>query len=130
MILDTSFILDLMGADEQAIDRYHKFSERNEAVRVCALTIFELWTGIACSSNPDAEKAKVTSALSQFDVIKLSRQSAEKAGEINGALIRAGSRIDPEDAMIAGIALLENETVLTRNVRHFSCVKGLRVESY
>lgn len=130
MILDTSFILDLMEEDKGAVARYVKLSENNEIVRVCAPTIFELWTGIACSSSPEAEKAKVSNALSQFDVIKFDGRCAEKAGEINGSLIRGGRRIDPEDTMIAGTALLENETVLTRNVKHFSRVLGLRVETY
>ena len=55
---------------------------------------------------------------------------AEKAGEIHGTLAKGGQGIDNIDAMIAATALLENETVLTRNIKHFSRVKGLRVESY
>lgn len=38
--------------------------------------------------------------------------------------------IDPEDAMIAGIALLSNETILTKNVEHFSRIRNLKIETY
>lgn len=38
--------------------------------------------------------------------------------------------IDAIDSMIAAIALLENEPLLTRNTKHFTRIKGLRVESY
>lgn len=38
--------------------------------------------------------------------------------------------IDPEDAMIAGIALINNETVLTKNVEHFSRIRDLKIETY
>ncbi len=38
--------------------------------------------------------------------------------------------IDPEDAMIAGIALINNESVLTKNVEHFSRIRDLKIETY
>ncbi|KAF5434089.1 putative nucleic acid-binding protein, contains PIN domain [Candidatus Methanophagaceae archaeon] len=38
--------------------------------------------------------------------------------------------IDPEDAMIAGIALINDESVLTRNVEHFSRIRDLKIETY
>lgn len=38
--------------------------------------------------------------------------------------------IDPEDAMIAGIALINDESVLTKNVEHFSRIRDLKIETY
>ncbi len=38
--------------------------------------------------------------------------------------------IDPEDTLIAGIALINNETVLTKNVEHFSRIRDLKIETY
>jgi len=44
--------------------------------------------------------------------------------------IRAGSRIDLEDAMIAGIAKAHRETMVTRNVRRFEGIEGVTIERY
>jgi len=41
-----------------------------------------------------------------------------------------GSMVDPEDAMIAGIAKVHSERVLTRNRKHFQGIEGVNVESY
>jgi tRNA(fMet)-specific endonuclease VapC len=38
--------------------------------------------------------------------------------------------IDPEDAMLAGISKVRNEPIITRNVRHFSNIDGVKVETY
>lgn len=38
--------------------------------------------------------------------------------------------MDPEDAMIAGIARVNGEAVVTRNLRHFKGIKGVAVETY
>ena len=130
MILDTSFIIDLMEGDEAALLRKMKLAEHKEMYRVAAPTIFELWSGISASDKPEKEKAKVLAALSEVITLQLSRKSAEKGGEIHGTLSKEGQGIDAIDSMIAAIATLENDTVLTRNVKHFMRVRGLKVESY
>ena len=58
MILDTSFIIDLMDADESALARKQKIGENKESYRVAAPTVFELWSGIFSSSMPDKEKSR------------------------------------------------------------------------
>ena len=130
MILDTSFIIDFMEGDEGALERHRKLIERAETYRVSSAAIFELWTGVAHSKRRSEEKLKVTKALSGISTIPLTSLMAEKAGEIHGTLAKEGQAIDIVDAMIAATAVLENETVLTRNIKHFSRVKGLRIESY
>ncbi len=130
MILDTDFIIDVMNKENFAVEKLQRLSAYKAHFRVSAPTIFELWVGIALSKMPRDERMKVESALSDFDVLQLSLSTAQKAGEIHGTLLKARQEIDVVDSMIAGIALLENETVLTRNVKHFSRVRGLRVESY
>lgn len=130
MILDTDFIIDLMKKEENAVAKQQKLYEDNEVLRVTAPTIFELWTGIALSERQAGEKSKLVSAVGNLNTITLNQQKAEKAGEIHGSLIKAGQEIDAIDSMIAAIASLENEPLLTKNTKHFTRIKGLRVESY
>jgi predicted nucleic acid-binding protein len=65
-----------------------------------------------------------------MNILGLDAECAAKAGEVQGKLIRKGKMINPEDAMIAGIALINNETVLTKNVEHFSRIRDLKIETY
>jgi len=53
-----------------------------------------------------------------------------ESGNIHRKLSRKGVTIDPEDSMIAGIAKVHNETLLTRNKKHFEKIEGLDVEGY
>ena len=39
-------------------------------------------------------------------------------------------QIDPEDAMIAGIARTNKQRIITRNVKHFSDIEGVEIENY
>lgn len=38
--------------------------------------------------------------------------------------------INIEDIMLAGIALTHNESIITRNIKHFSKIEGLKIETY
>ncbi|MBI5389465.1 PIN domain-containing protein [Candidatus Woesearchaeota archaeon] len=63
-------------------------------------------------------------------LLDFNRKAAELAGSISRNLKAAGQEIDPEDCMIAAIALLHHETLLTRNMHHFERIAGLKVKSY
>lgn len=130
MILDTTFIIDLMRRNESALATKDRLLTGNETFRISSATVFELWSGIAASDKAELEKAKVLAAMKGVDLIGISRVVAEKAGEVHGTLVKEGKAIDHIDAMIAATAMLENETVLTRNTKHFTRVTGLKVESY
>lgn len=56
--------------------------------------------------------------------------SALEAGIIDGTLIKEGKMIDPLDSMIAGIAMHKHKKIITRNIKDFSRIKGLKLERY
>ena len=130
MITDTTFLIDVMRNDERAVAKLNDFIKNAEPQLVTAVTIFELFSGLARSTKPVAEKNKVMNRLKGLLVLHLDYDAAQKAGEIDGDLIKSGEMIQPLDSMIAGIALIKKEKVLTRNVKDFSKVKNLEIETY
>lgn len=130
MIFDTSFVIDVMRADEAAVLKLRDISIMGEKRIVTSPTIFELFSGLARSQKPSLEKNKIMRILKSQMIIELDNESAEKAGEIHGSLIKSGNGIASLDSMIAGIALVRHEKVLTRNAKDFSKVKGLEIETY
>jgi len=130
MILDTSFLIDLMNRDAAAVSRAKTLERRGEDLRVPAPSLFELWRGVHLAARSAQEAQRVTAILGGFPTAALDAAAATRAGEVDAQLIKQGSQIDPEDAMIAGIALTLGQPLLTRNARHFSRVPGLQVESY
>ena len=127
MILDTTVLIDLMKADINAINKIKELKERK---LVTTPTIFELWSGITKSNKPEQEKRKELEILDSQLILNLVRKSAEEAGKISGTLIKEGETIDTEDSMIAGIAKVHNESILTRNVDHFNRIRDIKIETY
>lgn len=56
--------------------------------------------------------------------------AARRYGELRAALEQRGLPIGDSDLRIAAVALVNNLTVITRNVRHFERVPGLAVENW
>ena len=128
MIADTSFVIDLIRNNPAAVRKINELS--GEEQKITSPTVFELYTGVSRSKWPEKEKKKVLEYLSRQTIIEMDAKSAEFAGTIDGDLIRKGERISQVDCMIAGIALCKKETVLTKNVKDFSKIKTLSLESY
>ncbi len=80
--------------------------------------------------HSDAEHRKVRAVIDTKPVIPADRAVMKKAGTVGGQLITDGREIDREDCVIAATALIEEESVVTRNVDHFERIEGVEVRSY
>jgi tRNA(fMet)-specific endonuclease VapC len=134
-LLDTTFLIDLIreARHRRAGPATMKLDEllgRGEALRISVFTIGELYIGVAKGTQPAREREKIERALQPFDVLPFESSTARIFGGVVGELERKGLPISDMDALIASVALENQELVVTRNVRHFQRIAGLRVEAY
>jgi len=130
MILDTTFLIDLLQNQVEATEKLKLLQAKNIPISITTPSIVEIWTGLHYTKKTETEKKKILDVLESQIVHNLDKESAEKAGEINGSLIKKGEQIEIIDSMIAGIASKNNEPVLTRNIKHFGKIKEIKVETY
>ncbi len=130
MLLDTSFIIDLLRGRESAVKKIQMLESEAIATNISAPSIFELFIGISLTKKPAAEKKKIMDVLESWGTLSLDSNCAARGGIIHGQLIKEGQSIDPEDSMIAAIAIVNDETLLTKNVKHFERIPDLNIESY
>jgi len=128
MILDTSFFIDLLRNDSGAVSKARELELQNVPLATTSVAVFELWRGFSALNQDKMERA--CAMLDQLKVYPLSSQNARIGGRIAHALDTIGQEIDPEDAMMAGIALENHEEMLTRNVKHFGRIPNLVVHRY
>jgi tRNA(fMet)-specific endonuclease VapC len=72
-------------------------------------TIFELYVGISLSKKAEEEKSEIVSVLRSLPQLALDFQSACECGSIYGNKVQRGMRVDPEDAMLVGIAKVHRD---------------------
>jgi tRNA(fMet)-specific endonuclease VapC len=127
MILDTFFLIDLMNNKSGAVKKIQELN--NESQIITAVSIFELCSGLARIQKSETEKQKIMNVLLGQAIFSLDLESAKVGGEIDGVLAKGGEMIDLEDCMIAGMAIVKNQPVLT-NDNHFSRIRGLKIVNY
>lgn len=130
MIEDTSFIIDILEGDADAL-AYHEILEKsNRPRKVSAITVLELYEAVPQLDVPEKRQQKILDVLDTRHTVSADGTVMQKAGKISGTLLSRGAEIDREDCIIAATALLTDEPVLTRNSNHFERIDGLDVESY
>lgn len=130
MILDTSFIIDLMNGDEGAVDTAQKLEHSDALPKIPTMTLMELYIGVGYLEDGNAELDKIKNVVSSLPIIHLDDGIAKRAGLLTGELKRNGESISRGDAVIGSTAAVYNEPVLTANVNEFERIEGLKVETY
>ena len=125
MILDTTFLIDLLKNKKEAVEKARDLENSFEPISTTTISVFEIWQGLK-----NSEASRIKSLLSSLGTFGLDIESAIMAGDISRDLSRKGQKIDSEDCMIAGIVIKNKETLLTRNINHFSRIHDLKVVGY
>lgn len=128
MIADTTFFIDLLKNKQEAVKKAEEIERNSIELTTTSITVFELWRGFGQLDTNKKEKA--SQLIEQLTIYPLQLTTAKKAGQIANELDRKGQEIDPEDIMIAAIAIENNEEILTRNEKHFNRIQNLKIQTY
>ena len=129
VLLDTSFLIDLMNGDPAAVEKAEKIERDLVQQRLSSMTLFELYYGVSRSEQSKKERRQVEQVLASKPVSPADTAVMRKAGALSGRLANEGSPVDDGDVIIAATADILDEPVLTRNVADFERL-GVDIESY
>ena len=130
-LLDTDVLSELVKRRPSPHVLAHLRSSRADTLYTTVITVMELRYG--CARRRDSERFWVRlerEILSRVRVLGFGADDAVVAGDLLAALSTKGARIGVEDTLIASVALVRRYAVVTRNVRHFTRIPGLRVENW
>lgn len=127
-LLDTDICVYAMKARD--IKLLQKLESLRDNVAVSDVTLFELYYGAQKYADPDSRLAIVNDFASQVVILPFDTRAANYAGPLRHNLQKQGLTIGVYDLQIAGIALANNLTLMTNNIREFTRVPGLQVERW
>lgn len=132
--LDTSYLIDLLR--ETTRDRpgpaleFIEGLDANESLAVSVHVVCELRAGAELSRSALREHEEVDRLLGGLVVAYPDARFAPAYGRLLAAVQRSGRPIATMDLLIATAASLDDAPVVTRNVKDFSRVPGLRLLTY
>ena len=95
-----------------------------------SVVLYELVFGATRSQAPPDLKARLEALLQSLPILPFGEAEARAAARIRADLETVGKPIGPHDVLIAATALAHGATLVTRNLREFRRVKGLRIEDW
>ena len=127
-LLDSNILIYFFRGTGHVAD--HMRRHPASTIKIPTPALFELEYGTAKSSRPAQQCAGIDAVMQRFEAVPLNYASARQAGVLRQSLESGGVPIGSYDLLIAGIALANNFTLITRNTREFERVPGLTVENW
>ena len=129
VVLDTDLLVALLRGNEEAIEKVRNIGGQGEAC-ITSITSYELYKGVYLSSNPAKNLIQVNNLLNNIKILHFDLESSKISAEIYPHLKKKGALTNIMDQMIASIAISKNETLITRNLKHYKNTPNLRIESW
>jgi tRNA(fMet)-specific endonuclease VapC len=132
--LDSSLVIDLCrelakerpGAAFEALESI----DASEILAVCVHVVCEVRAGAELARTPLKEHEALDRVLAGLLVVYPDDRFAAQYSRVLAAVQRTGRSIAPMDLLIATAALIDDASLITKNVKDFSRVPGLRVVGY
>ncbi|MEX0272646.1 PIN domain-containing protein [Leptolyngbyaceae cyanobacterium UHCC 1019] len=111
---------------------HHPTNAYNSAPRyfLCTIVYCELYYGAFKSLQVERNLAHLESLFEEFTTVSLNMDGAKLAGKIRASLTAIGTPIGSNDLLIASVAIANDLTLVTHNIREFSRVEGLKYEDW
>ena len=130
-LFDTDTITNIVKSSPSLnlLKRLAKISKNQQYIST--ITISEIIYGAEKSQRPDFHLNNLeTILLPAVNIISFDTKAAYVCGRIRSELEKRGTPLDLADLEIASIAIANNLTLVTINVRHFERVPLLRYENW
>lgn len=133
MILDSSYIFDLIGSTEsdQAFQKGAALNERGEIQWLPTPVIAEVYYGVTYTKSEE-ERRKVENGLMGYPRIDVTEEIARIVSRLLAEADKAeggDSGVDANDAYIGAMAESIDDAVLTKNADDFEKL-GVEIETY
>lgn len=125
LALDTNTLIYFFKGQGRVAE--HLLATAPAEIAIPAIVVYEIETGIAKSAEPARRRAQFDALLGLVTTLPFDQAAASHAAAIRAALEGAGQPIGPIDTLIAGTALANGATLVSRNLREFSRVPHLQV---
>lgn len=128
-LLDTNVCIRYLNGRSPAVLRRLQALQPAD-IAVCSVVKAELFYGARRSRNPVRSLAEQQQFLQPYRSLPFDDVAAKMAGILRAELARQGTPIGPYDLQIAAIALANDCTLVTHNVREFARLPNLSIEDW
>ena len=129
VVLDSDIIIGISRENKNAVDFMCELEKRGESMNTTSINVFELFEGALIMQDQN-KTIKIEKLINSFNSYNFDNYAARVAASISSELKKTGQTIDFPDIAIAAMSIRYGESLVTRNTKHFSRIKGLKIEKW
>ncbi|MBS7626984.1 PIN domain-containing protein [Candidatus Bathyarchaeota archaeon] len=129
-VLDSDILIALLRNDRASIEKLRELSESRDIITTTIFNGQEILFGALMTDEVDRSLKPAKELADSLEILCYEKEDMMQTIKILAFLEKRGSHISLIDEMIAGICLNRRATIVTRNVKHFSRIPGLKVEEW
>ena len=127
-ILDSDALIGILRNSPGAVELTDRIDKTGKG-STTSINIYEILMGAKRMKRED-KILEARNLLGKLDILYFDGKAAEKASSIHAEISLKGEQLDIRDIFIGSIAMANGCSVTTRNVKHFSKIKGLTVKKW
>jgi tRNA(fMet)-specific endonuclease VapC len=128
-LIDTDILTYFLKGDPDVIQNLNNYLDYYDVIEINLITYYEILSGLS-AKNAFKQISIFEEFVSENIILPLTEKSVKISAEIYGTLRKSGNKLDDIDVLIAGIAIENDMTLITNNVKHFSRIPGLKIENW
>jgi len=113
-LLDTTVIIDCLRGRKETVEFLTQLASEGSICGCCAINITEVYAGMR-----ESERQVTKRFLDSLEYYEVTRNLAEQAGEYKREHAAKGMTLSLSDVIIAVVAICNNLTLVTDNLRHY-----------
>ncbi len=126
-LIDSTLLIDILRKNKVP----DKYLDKTNIFVTTQINKFEVLKGVFLSNNYSENMENAIELFNNLQILELNEIGILKASQISANAMKQGKPIGDSDCLIAGIALSHGiNTIITKNVKHFERIPGLKIETY
>lgn len=121
-LIDSDILIDFLNNKKDSVKLIGGFKESE--MSISAITFAEVLEGLVDDSK---KYLNVKKGLKRLSILNVDIQIAEKFASVRARLRKQGQLIENMDIFIAATAITCGTILVTRNIKHFKRIKGLKL---
>ena len=123
-LIDTDICIQFMRNEREVAD----FISGLDDINISVITLSELFFGIYNSKNAEKHKKALADFLTNVSLLNVDFFIANSFGKIKAKLKNKGSFTGDFDMMNAAFALTYDLIIVTRNIKHYEKIEGIKIK--
>ena len=124
-LVDTDVVVSYLNGRPDAVTMVNALLP--DGIAISVITFGEVCEGIYFGRDPARHMAGFRGFLRGARVLAVNQRDARQFARVRGTLRQQGQLLPAPDLLIGATALAYDLTLVTRNLRHFQRIPGLRL---